>query len=228
MLVGRESELDTSRGGAQGMKLRSALAQLCGVVVCAGLVLAGAVTPAYGEQSVIETFDYSFRPRTVSIASGDTVRWSFVGGPHTSSSRPDDKEFKDQPETWDSGPKDAGQTFERTFVRPGLYQYHCTLHLSFMRGEIQVGTDAVASTLTRLRVRRSGRKVTLTYRLNEPGSVIFRFTGPRKKNVGRKRSEPGAKVVRLGRLLPGRYRGYALTEDDFDNRRFQRLSFRVR
>jgi plastocyanin len=193
-----------------------------------GLVVLMAVAPASAAESTIGTFDFSFKPRSLKIALGDTVRWDFLDGGHTSSSRPDDPGLKDQPGTWDSGLKGAGQSFQRTFDKPGLYQYQCNPHPGFMTGTIQVGEDAVAGTLTRLRVRKSGRKVTLTYRLNEPASVIFRFRGPRKKNVGKKRSTAGAKRVRLGRLLPGRYSGYVLTEDDFDKSRKVRLSFTVR
>ena len=70
--------------------------------------------------------DNVFAPRTVTVAAGDTVTWTFrgsvvhnVSGPGFSS-----KFLK-------SG------TFEHTFEKPGSFNYVCTIH-SGMTGKVEV------------------------------------------------------------------------------------------
>jgi plastocyanin len=70
------------------------------------------------------------------IHVGDTVRWVWVGGSHSTTSggcsggcRPDG--------LWDSG-TGSGKTFERKFTQVGSFQYHCIPHGSSMTGTVQV------------------------------------------------------------------------------------------
>lgn len=86
-----------------------------------------------------------FRPSTVSLNEGDTVKWNWVGGIHSSTSgscpggncTPDGK--------WDSGVKSAG-SFSRTFSSSGTFPYFCSIHLASMTGEVDVaGSAALAA-----------------------------------------------------------------------------------
>lgn len=61
-----------------------------------------------------------FTPDFVVINLGDTVRWIFDEGVHTTTS--DDGE-------WDSGVVQPGTMFEHTFLGTGQYDYQCTLHV---------------------------------------------------------------------------------------------------
>jgi plastocyanin len=62
-----------------------------------------------------------FTPSEVTIATGDTIRWIWDMGSHTTTSVDG---------LWDSGVKGAGSTFEYTFNDPGDFGYVCTLHLN--------------------------------------------------------------------------------------------------
>ena len=68
---------------------------------------------------VIENF--SFTPNSLSIDTGDTVRWTNNGNSHTVTS--DDGLFS-------SGTLSNGNTFEHTFNTEGEFAYHCNFHSS--------------------------------------------------------------------------------------------------
>lgn len=75
----------------------------------------------------IENFE--FRPNTVTIASGDTVAWkNNDGSPHAVA-------FTDG--TAGSGSLFPGNTFSRTFQKPGSYDYYCSIH-TYMTGKVEV------------------------------------------------------------------------------------------
>lgn len=68
----------------------------------------------------VSAIDDEFSPRSVTIAAGDTVRWSNDGdNVHTVTS--DEGAF-------DSGTLEAGAAFSFTFGEPGTYPYYCQVH----------------------------------------------------------------------------------------------------
>ena len=68
-----------------------------------------------------------FRPRTITIARGDSVKWKNRGNlTHTSTSA-----------AWDSGSIRPGDSFKRRFRRAGTFDYHCSIHPE-MTGTITV------------------------------------------------------------------------------------------
>lgn len=73
--------------------------------------------------------DFKFRPATLTIAAGQTVRFvNRDGEAHTVTAL--DRSF-------DSGGLDTGQAWVHRFTRPGRYAYICALH-PFMRAVIVV------------------------------------------------------------------------------------------
>jgi plastocyanin len=73
--------------------------------------------------------NFSFSPRSITIAKGTTVTWTNMDtAQHTVTS--DSKVF-------DSGFLNPGGTFQFTFDTPGTYTYHCNIHPS-MTGTITV------------------------------------------------------------------------------------------
>jgi plastocyanin len=167
----------------------------------------------------VEVVDFDFMPGTTQIAVGDSVRWTFTNGGHTTTSS------RGQPDRWDSGTRGAGETFEKTFATPGRYEYVCRPHASFMRGVVQVGEDEVADTVDALRARRRGATVRISFRLNEPARVEYALRGPVRRRVSRGRLEAGRHSFALRRLEAGRYRGVLTVVDDFDKRSRARNSF---
>jgi plastocyanin len=179
------------------------------------------VAPASGaEQSVdVVDFDFTFASCPISVApcalevqSGDTVTWIWGNGAHTTTSRPE------QPESWNSHLRTEGATFSHTFSHPGRYQYICIPHADIgMKGTVVVGHDAVNDTVDRVRTKRIGRTVKISFKLNEAAVVTYRLRGPSRRTVARGRLEAGMHSFRLKRLKEGSYHGRLRLSDDFDN-----------
>jgi plastocyanin len=65
-----------------------------------------------------------FSPSSVTIHPGDQVRWTFSSGGHSTTSG-----SPGQPNSiWDSGIRNQGATFTRTFNSAGTFSYYCTPH----------------------------------------------------------------------------------------------------
>jgi len=77
----------------------------------------------------------AFSPATLTLNLGDTVTWTNTdtGVPHTTTSSAGD------PDTWDSGNMNPGQTYAHTFTHIGSDPYICTYHvMAGMKGTIIV------------------------------------------------------------------------------------------
>src|SRR4051812_17742191 len=131
--------------------------------------------------------NFEFQPATQKIGVGDTVTWNFVNEGHTTAS------LHGQPDSWRSvktGANPAGTTFTHEFDTPGKYQYVCLQH-SFMKGTVEVGTDQVADSIDRFRTKRTGHRVKLSFRLNEPAKITYRLSGPSRRTVKKGRLDAG-------------------------------------
>lgn len=80
--------------------------------------------------------NFFFNPATVNAVAGDTVRWTWTGGVHSTTSDPG------QGTSWDSGVlSSVGATFQFIFAdttTPGAYTYICTVHPLSMSGTINI------------------------------------------------------------------------------------------
>lgn len=74
-----------------------------------------------------------YAPQTLTIMSGDVVRWTWVGSNHNVTST-------SGPESFSSGTQSSGFVFEFTFTAPGVYEYECTVgsHSNTQFGSITV------------------------------------------------------------------------------------------
>jgi len=110
--------------------MRNGVAKTRAYVMGLGLLLGGA-TFAHADTIVVDVRSNVFAPNVVPVATGDTVRWSWSQGTHTSTANNG---------LWDSGILSAGATFDFTFNQPGNFDYHCNLHLVCcnMTGTVQV------------------------------------------------------------------------------------------
>lgn len=179
-------------------------------------------SPSLAADFAIGASDYKFTPPTQSVAVGDKVVWSFENDGHTTTSVPG------QAESWDSHSKSAGEKFEKTFTKPGRFQYVCTPHQSFgMRGTIVVGKDTVADTVDKFKTKVSGAKVTVSFKLNEAAAATYKLTGASKRTFKVKRLKAGKHTIAVKRLKAGSYKGVLTLTDDFDKKAVQKKSFKV-
>jgi plastocyanin len=169
--------------------------------------------------------DFEFQPSERKIALGDSVTWNFVNEGHTSAS------VGGQPDSWKSvadGVNPAGSTYRHVFNTPGRFQYVCLQHRDFMKGVVEVGTDAVADSIDRFRTKRIGNRVKISFLLNEPATVRYSLRGPSRRTVKRGRLEAGTDSFTLRRLKRGTYRGVLTVVDDFDKKVTPRNFFVIR
>lgn len=84
-------------------------------------------------KTIVALRDYAFLPDTIRIRAGTAVVWVNCDNvartdAHTSTSNSG---------AWVSPPFAEGQSYERVFTEPGVYDYHCGPH-TFMRGTVIV------------------------------------------------------------------------------------------
>lgn len=181
--------------------------------------------PAAAFDWTTNAVDFEFQPAERKIAVGDSVTWHFQIAGHTTTS------VGGQPDSWNSAPSgtnDAGTTYGHVFNTPGRYQYVCVPHRDFMKGVIEVGTDAVVDSVSRFRSKRTGKRVRISFVLNEPATVRYSLKGPSRRTVKRGRLAAGAHSFTVRRLKRGTYRGVLTVVDDFDKKITPRNFFVIR
>jgi plastocyanin len=113
--------------------------QLTFALAAAGLGLAAAALPSTAADfdptasatKRVRVGDYFFQSKAVTIQSGDTVRWVWVGQDrHNVAVTRGPREFR-------SGTKRDG-AYRKRLSRRGTYRYICTLHPTSMRGRVVV------------------------------------------------------------------------------------------
>jgi plastocyanin len=93
------------------------------------MILAALVATAAPAPASVTVSDFQYRPATLTVAAGQSVRFvNRDGEAHTISAA--DRSF-------DSGGLDSGDSWTHRFTRPGRYTYFCALH-PYMRGTIVV------------------------------------------------------------------------------------------
>jgi plastocyanin len=190
------------------------------------LVFFALASPAAAFDWNVNVINYKFQPQERQIAVGDSVTWDFAVAGHTSTSK------RGQPDSWNSAPgggtNSAGASFNKVFDTPGRYQYVCIPHQTFMKGVIQVGTDAVVDSLDNFKSKRTGNRVKLSFLLNEPATVTYKLTGKSRRTVKKGRIAAGQHSFTLRRLKRGTYRGVLTVVDDFDKKITPRNFFVIR
>lgn len=173
-----------------------------------------------------DVIDFEFKPAEQKIAVGDSVTWSFSAEGHTTVSE------RGQPDRWRSigeGANAAGTTYSHVFNTPGRFQYYCSQHKAFMKGVVEVGTDAVVDSIDAFKSKRKGNRVKLSFKLNEAATVSYKLTtGPSRRTVRRGRLAAGRHSFTLSRLRKGSYRGVLTVVDDFDKKITPRNFFVIR
>lgn len=75
----------------------------------------------------VSIVDFAYAPAAITVSIGSTIEWVNTGVfTHTTTSDVD---------VWNSGDLGPGGTFSFTFTSPGVYLYHCAIHLG-MTGKV--------------------------------------------------------------------------------------------
>ncbi len=114
-----------------GMKHSLVLIGLLGAVLAGPAAgnAASTPSPAPSPAAVVHVKDFAYHAVRVTVHVGDTVKFiNDDGDAHTVTAS--DK-------TFDSGGLDTGESWSRTFTKPGTYAYFCALH-PYMKGMVVV------------------------------------------------------------------------------------------
>ncbi|MCB0728479.1 MAG: T9SS type A sorting domain-containing protein [Ignavibacteriae bacterium] len=79
---------------------------------------------------VVTVSSFQFTPNTLSVAVGDTVKWQWIDGSHTTTS----VTIPNGAASWNSPMTSANQTFSYAVTVAGTYNYQCTPHSAIMMG----------------------------------------------------------------------------------------------
>jgi hypothetical protein len=86
----------------------------------------------------------------------------------------------------------------------------------------------VVDSIDAFRSKRTGKRVRISFKLNEPARVTYKLKGPSKRTVKRGRLDAGRHSFTVKRLKLGKYRGVLTVVDDFDKKLTPRNFFRIR
>ena len=103
--------------------------------------------PDQVQASSVSIHDFTFDPPTITIPVNNQVEWTnnaltdpasaITGTPDSNPAATQHAVVSDDGTTFDSGPLDGLATFTYTFLEPGTYAYHCSIHPS-MKGTVVV------------------------------------------------------------------------------------------
>ena len=121
-------------------------------------------TPSFATKHVVTVGNFFFSPVSLNVNVGDTVRWVWSAGGHTTTSTPG--AIPAGAASWDAPINSSNTSFEYKVTVAGSYDYVCTPHAPGMAGSF----TAVGFTPT-LSVAPSNRNVT-----SNAGSTTFTVT----------------------------------------------------
>jgi plastocyanin len=99
------------------------------------------VASVSAETVTIAAVNFHFEPATRTVAVGDVVRWTFAGDPHTvTSGSPGAADGR-----FESGIKNAGDTYQITATTAGTFDYFCEIHPEQMLGTLVVSGGSAAT-----------------------------------------------------------------------------------
>jgi plastocyanin len=107
---------------------------LYGLASCAFGCLPLALSATTANVSIV---NFAFSPPSVNINVNDSVKWTWAGSPHSTSS---------DTGLWESGVRGTGAIFTHTFTSAGSFPFHCSVH-PFMTGTITVQSADVPPTV---------------------------------------------------------------------------------
>ena len=180
--------------------------------------------PALAADASVNVVDFAFEAKNVKVGVGEKVTWNFTTGGHTTTSD------SGQAEKWNSGPatSPAGDTYEKTFTKPGRFTYICLPHQTFMKGTVTVGTDKYKKSYSKFSPVAARQHGHLQVHARRGRQGADQAPG-RGRSAPRRRSgwAPASVRFALKNMEPGKYNGTATFTDDFGKKSVVKISTTV-
>lgn len=87
---------------------------------------------AFATTHVVQVSNFQFSPSSLNVNVGDTIKWVWVNGFHTTTSLT----IPSGAAAWDATMSSSSQTFLYKITADGVYNYECTPHAPAMAGTI--------------------------------------------------------------------------------------------
>lgn len=170
------------------------------------LVILGIYTasPVFSQTHIIEQQGLTFSPQTLTVQVGDTVRWVWSAGSHTTTSGV----IPAGALPWDNPLNQNNTEFEYVVEMAGVYNYHCTPHQTMgMTGTIEAfpatGQQQVENAAPfKVHIESGGQNLTIQSNSNQILHVtIYTLSGVEILNT----ITSGATIQNPGVLQAGMY-----------------------
>ena len=93
------------------------------LITCLVFFIVGSINIGAQTTVTVKVEDFKFVPKDITITAGDTVKWVWVNGDHTTTS-----DSTAGVDSWDSPINQGNPTFSFVIKYPGKHLYHCKFH----------------------------------------------------------------------------------------------------
>lgn len=127
---------------------------------------------------VVQVANFQFSPSVVSdVIVGDTMRWIWVSGSHTTTDDPSSQAATSLPDgapTWNAIINSTSTTFDYKVTVAGQYNYLCVPHKSGMKASFTASTGALPISLSSFAVTGNNGKAVINWKtMSEENSSYF-------------------------------------------------------
>ncbi len=128
----------------------------------------------------VQVSNFQFSPMNVNITVGDTVKWQWVNGIHTTTS-----DSMTGSNHWDAPMDNTDQTFRFVITSPGIHHYYCFYHqgtgmVGTITAVVPTGVKDNKTAVNQFRLEQNypnpfNPSTVISYSLNNPGLVTLKI-----------------------------------------------------
>jgi len=164
----------------------------------------------YATTITVRVSDFQFKPKTVNAKVGDTIRWLWQNGIHTTSSLT----IPAGALAWNRPIDSAHKNFKYRLRVAGTYKYQCNIHFTIMKGTLNI-TSALDAGLNDFVVNGDDLKALLSWKTNTSTDIAYfsvqRSTdGDNFREIQRVMPSPGNVYRFADNTATGKYTYYQL------------------
>lgn len=164
------------------------------------LFMLGCFSALFATTITVKVSDFQFKPKTVNAKVGDTIKFVWKGGIHTTTS----VTIPAGANAWDRLMDSAHRNYKYILRVAGTYQYKCTPHGAFgMTGTINV-TSALAAGLSDFVIGGDELKTILSWKTNSSKDIA---------HFSVQRSTDGDNFREIKRVLPSQGNVYSFADN---------------
>ncbi|MGI8951582.1 MAG: plastocyanin/azurin family copper-binding protein [Chitinophagaceae bacterium] len=117
---------------------------------------------------IIKVSDFQFSPNRVNALVGDTIKWVWKSGFHTTTST----KVPRNAATWDAQMNSSSKKFLYTITKKGTYNYQCNIHPTVMMGTIVV-TTSLSSNVTDFEIGLANENAAINWQTNSEDNIAY-------------------------------------------------------